>query len=90
MKFSIIQNGMNPIGDSVTRKIISEFISHGHAFQEKSDDIQFVLNLTSMDTPNIFHRRSKAVFVITLVIKTCPDDSLRAACYQTLIRSLKR
>lgn len=88
MEFSVIQNGISQSGNKLINKIVTEFLDKGHAYQKEASDVNFVLNLTNIEEPNIFRRRSKAVFVITLVIKTKEYDDLRATCYQTLIKSL--
>jgi ribulose-5-phosphate 4-epimerase/fuculose-1-phosphate aldolase len=88
MKFSVIKNGILSPGLKMTEQLILSFISHGHWLTEDTNDTKFVLNLTSIENPQIFRRRSKGIFVITVVMagKRYPD--LRATCYKTLIRSL--
>ena len=88
MKFSVIKNGINGSGLKISKQLIQTFINHGHYLTEDTNDIRFVLNLTNIEKPQIFRRRSKAVFVITLVIADKKYPDLRATCYQTLIRSL--
>jgi ribulose-5-phosphate 4-epimerase/fuculose-1-phosphate aldolase len=88
MKFSVVKNGILSPGLKLTEQLIMTFIRHGHCLTEDTNDIKFVLNLTSIENPQIFRRQSKGIFVITFVMaeKSYPD--LRATCYQTLIRSL--
>ncbi len=88
MKFAILKNGIKPEGLKIFEKIVPSFLKHGHSLTENTDDVNFVLNLTNIDSPQIFRRRSKAIFVITFVVADKDQDNLSAICYQTLIRSL--
>jgi len=88
MKFSVIKNGILSPGLKMAEQIIMAFIHHGHWLTEDINDTNFVLNLTSIENPQIFRRRSKGIFVITVVMAKKRYPDLRATCYQTLIQSL--
>ncbi len=88
MNFAILNNGIKPQGLKIFNKIIPAFITHGHRVTGDTDQVNFVFNLTRIDAPQIFRRKSKATFVITFVVADKVYKDLRAVCYQTLIRSL--
>lgn len=88
MKFAYIKNTSSTIGESITRQICQSFEDHGHYLCDDGDDIKFVLNLTDSNHPQYFRRKSKAIFVISLVVVQGMMENLKALSYHTLIRSL--
>ena len=88
MNFAVLKNEINPRGLKIFEEIIPAFVNHGHILSEDTDHVNFVLNPTGIAKPQIFRRKSKAVFVITFVVAEGSYTDLRAVCYQTLIRSL--
>jgi ribulose-5-phosphate 4-epimerase/fuculose-1-phosphate aldolase len=88
MKFSVIKNGIDPVSDNIAESIIQKFLEHGDQLSDDVNEIQFVLNLTAVDHPNIYRRRSQSVFVISLVTGYNLNGTARSVCYTTLVRSL--
>lgn len=88
MKFSVIKNGIDPIRDDVAESIIKKFQEHGDVLTEDVNGINFVLNLTGVDHPNIYRRRSQNVFVISIVTGYNLNGTVRSVSYTTLVRSL--
>lgn len=52
------------------------------------DDIDWVLNLTDAATPRAFKRRSRTIFVVSLVALREPVTDMRSLTYTTLVRTL--
>ena len=88
MKFAIIKNDGDQLRDRVAESIVQSFCRHGHRIVPPDSDIQFVLNLTDMASPQVFRRRSRSIFVISIVSSCKPLENLRSICYSTLVRSL--
>jgi ribulose-5-phosphate 4-epimerase/fuculose-1-phosphate aldolase len=88
MKFAVLKNCENSFRDEVANSVINSFIQHGHEISSEKNGIQFVLNLTDLETPFVFKRRSKSVFVISIIdARKCKED-LRSMSYTALIRTL--
>ena len=88
MKFSVIKHGVNPLRDKIAEAITQKFIEHGHEKTSPENNIQFVLNLTDVDDPKFFRRRSQSIFVFSLVTVDKPVENLRSVSFTTLVRSL--
>ena len=88
MNFAYVNNNPSPWGEWVAQEICQTFESHGHQLCHDSENIKFVLNLTDADYPKYFRRKSKAVFVISLIVVNGKTQKIRALSYQTLVRSL--
>lgn len=88
MKFSVIKHGVNPLRDTIAEEIIQKFIEHGHEKTSPENNIQFVLNLTDVDDPKFFRRRSQSIFVFSLVAVEKQVENLRSVSFTTLVRSL--
>jgi ribulose-5-phosphate 4-epimerase/fuculose-1-phosphate aldolase len=89
MKFAVVKNRFHqPLRDRITRDLTRTFLKHGHQQTGIENGINFVFNLTDFQNPCIFCRKSKAVFVISIVEVPAIDDSLRSNCYRALVRSL--
>ncbi|VAX24536.1 hypothetical protein MNBD_IGNAVI01-3093 [hydrothermal vent metagenome] len=88
MKFSIIKNGVHTLRDSFAEKLAETFIDHGHELSESPDNVQFILNLTSIENPKYYRRKSKYIAVITIVAEEIETSNMRASAYTTLIKSL--
>ena len=63
MKFAIVKNGVDPLRDKIAESIIQKCLQHGHEISFPENNIQFVLNLTSGESPQFFRRRSQSIFV---------------------------
>ena len=88
MKFAVIKNGTDRVRDNLAESITAKFIEHGGELSENLIEVQFVLNLTTVDNPHVYRRRSRNVFVISLVTGYNLNGTIRSVCYTTLIRSL--
>ncbi len=49
---------------------------------------RFVLNLTDINAPQPFQRKSQAVFVVSLAVLDRPAEDIRSLCYTTLVKTL--
>ena len=88
MNFTFINNSPTPVGEWIAHQICQIFVYHGHHLCHDTENIKFVLNLTDAEYPKFFRRKSKAVFVISLIVVNGKAQNIRALSYQTLIRSL--
>ncbi len=88
MKFAVIKTDLEPARDRIAEAIVRKFLEHGHELSAPDNGIQFVLNLTGTDHPNLFRRRAQSIFIFTLVTAERPPQDLRALCYTTLVRTL--
>jgi ribulose-5-phosphate 4-epimerase/fuculose-1-phosphate aldolase len=88
MKFAIISNDTDLLRDKIAESIIRRCLQHGHEISSPDDDIKFVLNLTSVKSPQFFRRRSQSIFVFSLVTAENAGEDLHSICYTTLVRTL--
>jgi ribulose-5-phosphate 4-epimerase/fuculose-1-phosphate aldolase len=88
MNFAFIKNSNDPLGVTIAHQICQTFQKHGHQLSKSEDNIKFVLNLTDAKYPQYFRRKSKAVFVISLIVVNGKYKNLRTLSYQALVRSL--
>jgi len=88
MKFAIVRNGSNSLRDKIADGVIQACLAHGHEISYETNGIQFVLNLTDVEVPRAFRRRSQSVFVISLVAMDTLPENAHSICYRTLVRSL--
>jgi ribulose-5-phosphate 4-epimerase/fuculose-1-phosphate aldolase len=88
MKFAIHKNGIDPVRDRIADTIVTELKNNGLDLTSMENGANFVLNLTNIDEPIPFRRKSQAVFVVSLAAINKPARDMRALCYKTLIRSL--
>lgn len=88
MKFAIVKNGVDPLRDKIAESIIQKCLQHGHEISSPENNIQFVLNLTSGESPQFFRRRSQSIFVFSLVTAENRGKDLHSICYTTLVHTL--
>jgi len=88
MKYAIVKNGSNRLRDAVTERLIEKYKSIGYQLCTDGDDVDFIFNLTTADDPRSFRRRSKSVFVISIIADQFPESEIKSASYTTLIRTL--
>ncbi|MFW6074276.1 MAG: class II aldolase/adducin family protein [Chloroflexota bacterium] len=71
--------------------LVRELQRRGFEFKPDTlDDIDLVLNVTDMENPRTFRRKSQGTFAIAIVeVPGEPDDFIRA-CYPVLVRSLSQ
>lgn len=89
MKFAIIRNGSrSALRDQMVDQVTEVFLRNGYQLTNDADKLDFVLNLTDIDHPQIFRRKSQAIMVISVVEAPRNVANLRAYCYTTLVKSL--
>lgn len=90
MYFTILDNHVNGSVRTVADALIAEFQRRGHIFTPgTTDGITFALNLSTIADPILFRRRSRSVFVVTIVAhEAANEETLRTVSYRTLIRTL--
>lgn len=88
MKFAIIKDGDDLLRDNFADKLAETFIDCGHELCVAPENVQFILNLTSVENPKYFRRKSKYISVISIVVEKNDTDDIRAKSYTTLIKSL--
>ncbi len=87
MKFAVVGNGSDPVRDSVATAIVKELKRRGHQRTQATNGVKFVLNLTDVESPKPFHRRSQKVFVVSLATLHRRADDVRSVSYHALVRS---
>ena len=89
MKFAVVREGAHQLRDRLAEKLVSTFVAHGHELCDETEgDLQMVLNLANADQPRPYRRRSRAVYVVTLVAANCLPDNAQREVYTLLVRSL--
>jgi ribulose-5-phosphate 4-epimerase/fuculose-1-phosphate aldolase len=88
MKFTVIRNSSDPLSEQLADELTRVFVAEGHVFSPTRDGIQFALNLTSLDAPKAYLRRSQSVFVFSIVTAHNGEYDLRSRCYTGLVQSL--
>ncbi|MEP0822688.1 MAG: class II aldolase/adducin family protein [Ignavibacterium sp.] len=88
MNFSLVSDGNDPFRKDITESILKECLRHGHHVSDSSNDIRFVLNSTDAHHPRAGRRRSRSVFIVSLVTADGSVEDMRAFCYTALIRTL--
>jgi len=88
MKFSMITHGSVPLRDAFARKLADTFIQNGNTLVQNFEEVNFVFNLTSIKDPRIFRRKSKSIFVISIITDDIEQNNIRSVSYTTLIRTL--
>ncbi len=89
MKFAVVAGDKQPVRDALAEKIIALLQSKGHILSDEDDpEVNLILNLTDAKEPKPYRRKSKGVFVASLVaVEELPENAHRAA-YTVLVRSL--
>ena len=88
MKFTVINNENNITINKYVDELVRYFINKGNQLSDNLNEINFVLNITSIQNPKLFRRRSKSIIVITITADSNDYANLKAACYSSLIKSL--
>lgn len=88
MKFAIIKRQNDTIRDKIAKELIDELGKYGCSESTMTDDIKFILNLTTFDDAIPVHRREKNEFVVSLATLKAKPEDLRFLCYNTLIKTL--
>ena len=88
MKFYVQANSDYWVANSMKDEIIEAFQAAGHAYTSELGKAGFVLNYTDLEKPAIFHRRSHAVSIISIVTVPQGKSDLRSVCYTGLVRTL--
>jgi hypothetical protein len=88
MKFSINYNGSVPLRDQIVKEIVAELEAHDHVLTSMSNELNFILNLTTFENPKAVLRKAQNEFVISLSTLSNELDDERSACYNILVRTL--
>lgn len=88
MKFAINHNGADPLLDRFAAGVVNELKNKGHEITTSQNGAGFVLNLTDINSPKSYHRRSQAVFVVSMAISDSPVQDMRSMVYTTLVRTM--
>jgi hypothetical protein len=88
MRFSVVSRDARELRDLVAGSIARVAGHFGDIRVTPEEEPAYVLNLTDMHAPRSFRRRSKSVFVFSIVQDELLDGNIRSRCYTTLIKSL--
>jgi len=88
LRFAVVRHDTDRARDRVADAIVARMEARGHRLVSPEDDLDWVLNLTDTTQPRAFRRRSRAVFVVSLVALRAPTPNMRSLTYSTLVRSL--
>ena len=88
MKFAVLKNDNDVSRDRFADKIVDVVQSQGHELSADLDEVNFVLNLTNLNNPRAFRRKSKSVFVISIIRGENNNGTMKSVCYTTLIKTL--
>lgn len=87
MKFALVGNGQDAARDEVAASIVRELERRGHHRTPATNGARFVINLTDVESPKPFHRRSQKVFVVSLATLDRHAEDVRSLSYHALVRS---
>ena len=88
MKFAVNQPNGNSLRDRIAEEIIAKLQQNGHTIAPMEAGAKFVLNLTNIDAPQPFQRKSQAVFVVSLAVLDRQAEDIRSLCYTALVKTL--
>jgi ribulose-5-phosphate 4-epimerase/fuculose-1-phosphate aldolase len=89
MKFAISKQNCHPWRDELMDEIAAAFEAHGHELcNEDDEDVRLVFNLADATAPRPYRRRSRAVFVVTMIATDQLVTEAHKAVYTLLVRSL--
>ncbi len=88
LRFAVLRQDTDPARDRIADAIVAGFERRGHELTTMDDDIDWVLNLTDASMPRAFRRRSRTIFVVSLVALSEPVTDMRSLTYTTLVRTL--
>jgi ribulose-5-phosphate 4-epimerase/fuculose-1-phosphate aldolase len=88
MKFIVNKTDDDPVRDRSAYRIIDEFISQGHQICPDNEIAKFVFNLTSIEAPRAYRRKSPEELVVSVVRTNGKIRDLRAAGYTALVKTL--
>jgi diaminopimelate decarboxylase len=88
LRFAVLRTDADPVRDRIADEIVAHLEAQGHVLRSVDDDVHWVLNLTDTEAPRAFKRRSRAMFVVSLVALREPLTDVRSLSYSTLVKSL--
>lgn len=90
MKFTIVKHDSEPCRDKFTDFIADKCIQHGHEYCPDSEDLNFVFNLTNLQNPLPYRRKSKSLLVVSIVsdVSGFLTNHHKSRYYTALIQSL--
>ena len=87
MKFTVVTHGSSSLRDTLAGLLVRRIVDRGNELVPASDGARFALNLTNGGSPRAFRRKSRQVFVFSL-IEDEGGEGLKSRCYTALIQSL--
>jgi hypothetical protein len=88
MKFVVIKRNINPIRDHLANKIVKACQAAGHKLTTSENHAKFVFNLTNVELPLVFRRRSHTIFVLSMVFIEQPIKDIHEVCQRMLAQTL--
>lgn len=88
LRFAVLRHDADPTRDRIADAIVAGLERRGHRLTSMDDDIDWVLNLTDASMPRAFKRRSRTIFVVSLMALPEPVTDMRSLTYTTLVRTL--
>jgi ribulose-5-phosphate 4-epimerase/fuculose-1-phosphate aldolase len=87
MKFTVVTDGASSLRDMLADRLVRRIVDRGNELVPENDGACFALNLTNSRSPRAFRRKSRQVFVFSL-IEDDGGEGLKGRCYTALIQSL--
>lgn len=87
MKFAILKNSKSKMLGKTADLLVESCIRHGHQLTNENNGVRFILNFTDKEKPFLFRRKSKSVFVIS-IIESKNVKNIKSLSYCNLIRTL--
>ena len=88
MTFTVIRQHHDPLLERVIQDLSDTCVRHGHVAVPETNGAGFVFNITDPARPAFVRRRSKSLFVFSLISVEHPGDDFRAVCYTALVQTL--
>lgn len=91
MKFTVVRNDSNTFKEYLLDSLVHEFSQKGDQQVNSTDEADYVLNLTTFENPRSVRRKSRSLFVITLICGYEIDmdiEKIKDLSYNSLVKSL--
>ena len=88
MKFAVLKNGSHPMRDNVADELVRTCQAKGNELSSAQNGVQFVFNLTDVESPKAYLRRAQSLFVFSIVALENHPENFRSVCYTTLVHTL--
>ena len=88
MTFTVVRQHHDALLERVAQDLTRTCIRHGHEAVPEANGAGFAFNLTHPAHPAFVRRRSKSLFVFSLIAVEDPGEDFQAVCYTTLVQTL--